>query len=100
MGEKIPDVKPPWPPDLDPYKYYCVNVEAHSIIYGGCNDPDPSIIPCCQIGSFINEWWILGHECDEAHPLCYEIYLRGQRLLTVSGPYDSFNECNLVCDVE
>ena len=94
MGEPTPDEKPPWPPYLEPDKFYCVLVVACQEI--GCTG-DCAGDQCCTLGAAINTWSVDGGGCSRPFGLCITSVHLFTSLRGVSGPYDDLDECWEVC---
>jgi len=99
MGEEIPEETPPaWPPDLEDTKFYCATVDVYSGPIGGCEGDLLDVVSCCTTGSYLKIYWSEGRECARGWGLCNWGVDSQERVVGISGPFDTRLICQANCE--
>lgn len=96
MGTPVPEE---WP-ELEDDKFYCCTVDLYGT--GGKNDVcDGEYFgrtKCSLEGEYVKYWIDSGFECRDFEGICVRVPLSAQRLICVSGPFDTFDDCWDSCE--
>lgn len=88
MGHKLP----PEPPVLLDEKWYYISAAAFAHILPGCIG-DPTPVGCCKEGSELIAY-LKDPQCVNGAEICIYTGYTAQRVYNISGPYDSWDECD------
>jgi len=101
MGILIPTEPPvpPWPPDLDPDLYYCVTMQFYWPFEASCEVDKWGVQQCCMDGETLNAAFPIPGECSQYGPVCASPPPCGKMLLSVTGEFEEYMECNDSCPI-
>lgn len=95
MGNLIP----PDPNKIEDSKWYCVFCKGY-LTYPpdkGCEGDYGRSDCCCVDGFRLKECIAIG-QCNTAYTICVSLRPMAQRIVQITGPYDSAEECHEWCD--